>query len=52
MKKSTRQSEISPMAEEYRIVEKKLKKANEALKSITVDRIREVVEKAEKESMR
>jgi hypothetical protein len=48
MEKVIRYTEASRMSEEYKIVEKKLIKANESLKDITIEQIREVLAQAEK----
>lgn len=52
METITEEQQRTNLAEEYRIVQKKLDMANEALKSITEEQVREVIAKAEKEKAR
>ena len=47
----TKEAENSRTVEEYKIVEKKLKKANESLKDITIEQIKEALAQAEKKKV-
>ena len=48
MEKLAKEAGASRLSEEYKVVEKKLKKANESLKCLTEELIREVLAQAEK----